>query len=118
MDSNEVWARCGQCQEELKPGDKHCPKCGSTQKAYERKASVKIGLKVVETRATQKGKGFKRYMKQLVSRWRPSGDPELKNGIQEERIIDKEKNEYHQICKDAKTGDITHEEHEPLSQHK
>jgi len=118
MDNNEVWARCGVCGTELKPSDKQCPKCSSTKKAYEREAFVRIRVKVVETRATQKRKGVKGFMKQMISRWKRSGDPKLKNGVQEERIIDKEKDEYHQVVKDAKTGKITHEEHEPLSQHK
>lgn len=118
MDNNEVWARCGECGTELKPSDKQCPKCGSTKKAYEREARVTVGIKVVETRATQKRKGYRYFMKQMISRWRPSGNPKLKNGVQEERIIDKEKDKYDQVVKDAKTGKITHEEHEPLSQHK
>lgn len=45
MSSNEVWAKCGDCGSELKQSDKQCPKCGSTKKAYERKAFCAIGLK-------------------------------------------------------------------------
>lgn len=32
MNSDDVWARCQQCDTELKQGDKVCPKCGSTKK--------------------------------------------------------------------------------------
>ena len=118
MDNNEVWTRCGECGTELKPSDKQCPKCGSTKKAYDRKASVKIVVKVVETRATQKRKGFRCFVRQLISRWRPSRNPELRDGVQEERIIDKEKDKYDQVVRDAKTGKTIHEEHESLSKHK
>lgn len=116
--NNEVWARCGKCGTELKPSDKQCPKCGSTKKAYERKASVRVGVKIVETRATQKRIGFHKFVKQMISRRKRSGDPRLENGVQEETIRDKEKGWYDQVVRDAKTGEITHEEHEPLSKHK
>lgn len=115
--SSEVWARCGECGTELKQGDTQCPKCGSTKKAYEREASVTVGVKV-GTKATQKRIGFHRFMKQMVSRWKPSVDPRLPNGVQEETVKDKEKDWYDQVVRDAKTGEITHEEHEPLSQHR
>jgi len=118
MDSKEVWAKCQQCGTELKQGDKVCPKCGSTKKTSDREAFVAIGEGIVETRVRQIRKGFKKFMKEIISRWRPSISPELKDGVNEERIIDKEKNEYQQTVKDARTGEITHEEHEPLSQHK
>lgn len=121
MSSNEVWATCIDCGAELKQSDKQCPKCGSTIKSYKREASVGIGIKVVETRAKQKRKGYRSFMKQMISRWKRSGDPRLTEGVHEERIIDKEdkeKKEYHQVVKDAKTGDVIHEEHKPLSQHK
>lgn len=118
MSSNEVWATCIDCGAELKQSDKQCPKCGSTKKLYKREASVGIGIKAVETRAMQKRKGYRYFVKQMISRWKRSGDLRLTEGVHEERIIDKEKDEYHQVVKDAKTGDVTHEEHKPLSQHK
>lgn len=118
MDSDEVWPKCQQCGTELKEGDKVCPKCGSTKKVFDRKASVAIDVRIVETRVRQNRKGFKKFMKEIISRWCPSRSPELKDGVNEERIIDKEKNEYYQTVKDARTGEIIHEEHELLSQHK
>jgi hypothetical protein len=77
-----------------------------------------IGEKIVGTRATQKRKGYRRFMKEMISRWKRSVNLRLTEGVNEERVIDKEKDEYHQVVKDAKTGDVIHEEHEPLSQHK
>lgn len=121
MSSNEVWARCGDCGTVLKQSDKQCPKCGSTKKAFERKAFTAIGLKVVETKAKQKRIGFNKFMKQMISRWKRSRDPKLKGSVgeevQEEITVDKEKDSYDHVVKDAKTGEIIHEEHEPLSQH-
>lgn len=118
MSSNEVWVTCIDCGAELKQSDKQCPKCGSTKKLYKREASVGIGIEVIETRAKQKRKGYHRFTKQMISRWKPSGDLRLSEGVHEEIIIDKEKKEWHQVVKDAKIGDVIHEEHEPLSQHK
>jgi len=122
MDNNEVWATCGDCGAELKQSDKQCPKCGSSQKVYGRKASVDIGVKVVETRVTQKRKGFKKFMRQMTSRWKRSRDPKLRGSVgeevKEELVIDKEKDWKDHIVKDARTGEILHEEHEPLSKHK
>ena len=46
MGSGEVWAKCQQCGTELKEGDKVCPKCGSTKKAFTETCEVKIGVKV------------------------------------------------------------------------
>jgi len=118
MNSNEVWATCTDCEAELEQSDKQCPKCGSTKKSYKREFHATIGIKVVETKARQKRKGYHRFMKEMISRSKPSGNPRLPEGVHEERIIDKEQDEYHQVIKDEITGDVTHEEHEPLSQHK
>lgn len=117
MDSNEVWATCGECGTELKPSDKQCPKCGSTRKAYERKASVTIGV-VASGKSVHKRKGVKRPLIEIIfNRWKRSGDPKFKNGVREDRVIDRERDKYHHITKGAKTGEITHVENEPLSEH-
>lgn len=119
MSSNEVWAKCGDCGQELKQGDKQCPKCGSTRKAYERKASVAVGIKVVKAEAKQKRRGFSRPIREMLTRWKRSGDPRLKGlPVEEERIIDREQDSYDKVIKDAETGEIIVEKHENLSQHK
>lgn len=117
MNSDEVWARCQQCGTELNKGDKVCPKCGCTKKAFERKACLAIGLRLSNS-AEQARVGWKRLVREMISRWRPSRSPELPHGVNETRTIDREKDEYHHIVKDAATGEIIHDEHEPLSQHK
>lgn len=117
MDTNEVWARCGNCGKELKQGDKRCPKCGSTKRAYERKASLAIGVRIVEAGAKHRRTGHKRPIKEMLTRWKRSKDPQLQEGVNEERVIDREKDEYHQVVKDTRTGKVTHEEHQRLSEH-
>ena len=114
MSSNEV--TCGDCGTELKEGNKQCPKCGSTKKAYSVEASVKIGVSV-SSRVKHKRKGKGTLIEIISNRWKRSGDPKLQNGVREDMVIDRERDEYHHITKDAKTGEITHEEQEPLSEH-
>lgn len=118
MSSNEVWARCRDCGTELKQGDKQCPKCGSTRKSHEVHLIDKVGVSD-SMKVVQKRIGIKRPLIEMISnRWKRSGDPKLRNGVREDLVIDREKDEYHHITKDAKTGEITHEEHKPLSKHK
>jgi ribosomal protein L37E len=137
MSGDETWAKCGQCGTDLNESDKVCPKCGFTRKVFERQATAKVGIKPMvgrmvniartasvkvgvrlSTMVRQKRKGLGKFLREMVSRWRPSKDPGLKNGVMEERVIDKEKNEYNHIVRDAQTGKVIHEEHEPLSRHK
>ena len=66
----------------------------------------------------QKQKGFKKFKVDLIQGHFPSGDPKLQKGVEIERIIDKEKDRYDQVIKDATTGEILHEEHESLRQHR
>lgn len=116
MNSNEVWARCADCGTELKQNDKQCPKCNSTRRSFEEKASVKIGVSV-SGKVSHKRKGRGTLAKMIFNRWKHSGDPKLRDGVREDLIVDREKDEYHQVVKDARTGKITHEEHQRLSEH-
>ncbi len=54
----------------------------------------------------------------IVQGWKQSGDKRIKDGVDYYMDVNKENNEYHQIVKDYKTGEILHEEHEPLTAHK
>jgi len=116
MSSNDVRARCRDCGTELKQDDKQCPKCNSTRKSYDREAIVRIGVSV-STKVKHKRKGKGTLIEMISNRWKRSGDLKLKNGVREDMVIDRERNEYHHITRDAQTGEITHEEHEPLSKH-
>jgi hypothetical protein len=42
----------------------------------------------------------------------------LPDGVDKMRIIDREKNEYHEVVKKYNTDEIIHETHELLSKHK
>ena len=116
MSSKDVWAQCKDCGEELKQDDKQCPKCNSTRKSYYRGMIVRIGISVsTKVKHKRKGKGTLREM--IGNRWKHSGDPRLKDGVREDMVVDRERDEYHHVVKDAATGEITHEEHEQLSKH-
>jgi len=83
------------------------------------KINLKETIKIRESLGIKhKRKGIKRFLSHIVQRWKQSVNPKLEEGVYEERIVDRGKNEYHQVVKDAKTGEIIHEEHHPLSQHK
>jgi len=118
MNSNEVWARCADCGTELKQDDKQCPnpECNSTKKSFDRRASVAVG-EVTSCKAIQKRKGMGTLVKMILNRWKRSGDPKFKDGVREDLIVNKEKDKYDQVVKDARTGEITHEEHQHLSEH-
>lgn len=114
MSANIV--RCGDCGTELKQNEERCPKCGSSRKAYE--VSISDGLVLRTGLGTKhRRKGVKRPLAETKSGWKSSGDPRLKDGIIEDMVVDREKDEYHHITRNAKTGEITHEEHEKLSEH-
>jgi len=109
MSSNII--RCGSCGIELKQDEEQCPRCGSATKAYE--VNISDGLILRTGLGTKRNrKGVKRPLAETKSGWKISRDPKLKDGV-----IDREKDEYHHITRDAKTGEITHEEHEKLSEH-
>jgi len=62
-------------------------------------------------------KGMGTLMEVITNRWKPSGDPKLRNGVREDMVIDEERDEYHHITRDARAGETTHEEHEKLTEH-
>lgn len=114
----EVQCWCKHCGIELPPSHiGPCPKCGKTGKALE--LSVSDGIAFHDSlNIRQKRRGFGKFMIESIQGWFPSGDPKLKKGVDIVRIVDKEKKEYHHIVRDVATGEVTHEEHEPLEQHR
>ena len=122
MSSNEVWLTCGDCGTELKQNDKQCPKCGSNKICFHQPVGGHTLHPHGGLRARKKLKGLNKFVKIIVSRWKRSRDPRLKGCVGEEvnedMTIDKEKNWKDHVVKDAKTGEIIHEEHEKLSKHK
>ena len=115
---NEVECRCRNCGIELPPSHTGpCPKCGKTEKDCKVTASVTVGISN-SFRARKKRKGIGKFVIEILQGWFPSKSPALKKGVYKERIVDKEKNEYHETVEDAKTGEVIRDIHEPLSQHK
>ena len=115
---NEVKCWCKHCGIELPPSHTgSCPKCGKTGKDCKVTATTTIGISG-SLRARKKRKGVGGFVKEILQGWFPSGDPKLKKGVDKVRIIDREKNEYHEVTKNAENGEITREVHEPLRQHK
>jgi len=111
---------CQNCAKELEANQRPCPFCGCNNINVEAVGCVPLGMAPWATsRARKKGKGYKKFKKEVLQGSTPStNSEEFPEGITLQRIIDKEKGEYHHVVKDGKTGKITHEEHEPLDQHK
>lgn len=66
-----------------------------------------------------KGQEFKKFISETISGWFPNIiTKDSKYGVDKKRIIDKGKDEYHEVVRDLKTGRIIRDCHEPLSKHK
>ena len=104
---------CQNCKKELKSNQEPCPSCGFKMVFSSDEGQGRESLEL-----RQKQKGFKKFMKEIISGWFPSRNPKLKNGVQKERIIDKQQNEYHETVKDERTEKVIREVHEPLSKHR
>jgi len=117
--NTEVKCYCRNCGVELTPSHTGpCPKCGKSGKDCKVSAHVVYGVNsLANSRARQKQKGFKKFKKQIEQGQYISGDPKLKKGVNLERIIDKEKDNYQEVVENAETGEIIRKVYEPLSQH-
>jgi hypothetical protein len=115
MNKDGTYVNCGNCGAQLKPDDKLCPQCGSTKKAYKVVSTARVGVSA-SVKATQKRKGH-RIRKIIGNVLKPSVNPKLKDGVREDRDIDSINDKYDQIVRDAKTGEIIHEEHTTLTEH-
>jgi len=116
----EVHCWCRHCKKELPPSHTGpCPHCGKTGKDCKATVTAALALDVrASFRARKKREGIGKFVKEILQGWFPSKSPVLKKGVHKERIVDKEKNEYHETVKDAATGEVIRDIHEPLSQHK
>jgi len=114
----EVHCWCRHCKKELPPSHTGpCPHCGKTGKDCKVNITASVAIST-RLRARKKRKGIGRFVIEILQGWFPSNSPVLKKGVHKERIVDKEKNEYHETVKDAATGEVIRDIHEPLSQHK
>ena len=116
LSNDEISARCRDCGTELKQDDKQCRRCSSTRKDCYVRIVAELRL-AASTKLKHIRKGIGTLRKAMSNRWKRSGDPKLKDGVREDMVIDIEGNEYHHITRDARTGEITHEEHEKLTEH-
>jgi hypothetical protein len=117
MSINDVRISCLDCGFELKSNDDQCPSCGSIKKAKTKEISEELQLRS-GLNSKQKRKGYKRPIREIVKRVKTSKDSKSPKLVQEERIIDREKGEYHQVVQDDSSGNIIHEEHPHLKDHK
>jgi len=116
LTNNEVRARCLDCGLELEHTATRCPGCNSARISHDLEVADGIALSA-STRFRRKMKGMGTLVEVITNRWKRSGDPRLERGVREDRVIDRERDEYHHITRDTRTGEITHEEHEKLSEH-
>ena len=65
--------------------------------------------------------GIRKFLVEIISGWFPTKGKlaqKLPGGVNISRVIDREKDEYHEVVKKYETDKVVHECHEPLSQHK
>lgn len=117
---NSTKSFCQNCGKELEPNQRPCPFCGCNNIHVEATGLAKLGLVARGSRRFRhKVKGFKKFAKEILQGWFPSKNKDkFPEGVDKERIIDKEKDEYHEVVKEAKTGEVVRDVHEPLRQHK
>ncbi len=84
--------------------------------------SIFENISVRDSLILQKMKtGSKKFLVKIYSGWSETRGKlarKLKHGVNLSRLIDRENDQYHEVVKDYKTGNVVHECHEPLSQHK
>ncbi|NCQ12020.1 MAG: hypothetical protein GW809_07760 [Bacteroidetes bacterium] len=68
-------------------------------------------------RLRKKVLGFKKFAVEVMGGWFPSKDPELRDGVLQTRVIDKENNKYIHIVRDYLSGKELHKEDEKLTDH-
>ncbi|MEJ0021263.1 MAG: hypothetical protein WDN47_01635 [Candidatus Doudnabacteria bacterium] len=109
---------CQNCRRKLNFEEKPCSNCGSVA------AMIKVHIKEttnirMSLELKHKRNGFKRPLKEIIQGWFQNiitKDKEF--GVDKVRIIDREKDEYHEVVRDLKTNELIRDKHEPLSHHK
>ena len=104
---------CQNCKRELKSNQEPCPSCGFKMVFSSDEGQGRESLEL-----RQKQKGFKKFMKEIISGWFPSRNKErFPEGVEKIRVIDKEKDWYREKVKDVKTSEITRNIEQPLRKH-
>lgn len=81
--------------------------------------TIKERFKIRESiELTKRPVGKRKFLMQMFHGYKASGSQHLPEGVEMLMIVDREKNEYHHVVKDNRTGETIHEEHESLNQHR
>ena len=108
---------CVVCNTPKIGSDRFCKKCNKeTNNLFKKELTVNSKMNI-SLMAKQKRPGFG-LVKKFFQGFKPSKDPKLSDGVDVLMIVDREKNEYHHIVKDNKTGRLIHDEHELLTGHR
>lgn len=112
---------CKGCSKKLSSRVPQCPYCCSSSRRIELRFTDTVRILDSFFHARLKRNGFKKFVMDLVHRYKSSGDKRLKEGVYEERVMDKEKDLYEQLVfmvKNGKVGKLLHKDIEKLSDHK
>ena len=106
---------CSNCNKELLSDSVvMCPTCGSNKKTFKVEITENITIRVgLITKGKRQGKG-KPFLETIDM---PDHSVKLNKPVHKLRVIDREKNHYHEIVSDYETGEIIHECKQALSEH-
>ncbi|TSA44814.1 hypothetical protein D4R52_03630 [bacterium] len=108
---------CAVCNTARDGDSRFCKRCNrETGNLFKREQIENLKMHT-SISAKQKRPGFG-FVKKLFQGFKLSGDPRLADGVDVQMVADCEKNEWHHIVKDNKSGKIIHEEHELLAEHR
>lgn len=111
---------------QTKTSGRFCKKCG--KRKFFQKFCIRCvkrtnsDIKIRDSIKLRKYKHeTKKFLVEVISGWFPTKGKlakKLPEGVNKSRVIDREKDEYHEVVKKYGTEEVTHECHESLSQHK
>ncbi len=123
---------CGKCGKRLKTYQELCPFCGFKKVIVNDKSCSEDNIKVIRKvkieekakgreslKIKQKQKGFKKFVRESIDGWFPSGDKKkFPDGVQKIRVINKENHKYQEKVINNATGEIVVNKNENLLEHK
>lgn len=116
MDTNTTKRYCVECNNEK--DSSYCNFCKKETKNLFKveifeQAKIHESLGITHKRPEVKG-----FLKKIFQGYQASGDTNKhSDGVDRQMIIDRENDQYDEVVKDNKTGKITRECHEKLSEH-
>lgn len=113
---------CSACDAELpqgvesEPSDARtpCSACGGTGRRFEKKLTATVSAKA-SLKFVAKRPGMKRPMREDFH----GAELQASTGtwMDKDRVIDRMNNDYSELVVDSETGQVVHQDHEPLDQH-